>query len=162
MKMSTLALTIFFMLVGNIAAADGLFNRQYKAAMEGNTRLTPAYHVCLTHRALRTLQETRVNCSVADTPAHIGGWESAWQIHEETWLVDEDIVVNSDCSQKVTKTTQTLLSAPQYWPEDDIWNPTSYANSGLTEFNCGDLDYDPLVNRTAEFIYRIIVSYQIQ
>ena len=116
---------------------------------------------CLAHCAIRTIQETRAWCSMSDRPAHIGGWENAWTIHEEIRLIQEEVYVDSTCNETIVNRTETLLNAPLYWPEDDIYNPVPYYESELVDFDCGDYEYDPTTNETEPFVYRIVAGYKI-
>ena len=134
---------------------------EYVPAEEIEARFTPMFHRCMAHCGVRTVQETRVYCTVSEDPAHIGGEGPAWQIHEETWLVEEHITVDTMCRETPQRESAVRLDAPAYWPEDDIWNPTPYEESGLTGFNCADLPYDPDAGRTSTFEYRIVVDYRI-
>ena len=143
------------------ASAQDLYDGLYEAFpdKELGSRLTPMFHRCTAHCGVRKVQETRVYCTVDDGPAHIGGQGPSWQIHEETWLVEEHITVDSMCHETPRHETRTLLAEPQYWPEDDIWDPTPYEETGLAGFNCADLPYNPATGRTADFEYRIVVGY---
>jgi hypothetical protein len=114
----------------------------------------------LVHCAVRTVQETRVWCEPGDRPAHIDGTENAWIRHEETMLVEEEIYIDSQCNETEIRRTETPLVRPIFMPEDDIFNPVPYEESGLTGFDCGDLPFDREANRTEPFIYRIVVEYQ--
>ena len=115
---------------------------------------------CFAQCAIRTVQETRIWCSVSDRPAHIDGWGKTWLFHEEIRLVEEEIYIDSNCNETVLRRNVTVLNSPLYWPEDDIFNPVSYYDSGLADFDCSDHEYNSTTNETEPFIYRIVVEYQ--
>ncbi|MDJ0847964.1 MAG: hypothetical protein QNK04_06295 [Myxococcota bacterium] len=162
--MRKLLVVIALASLGGAASAEASPHGAYRAfALETReTRLTPAAHACLPHRAVRSVQETRVHCEVVDHPAHIGGEGPSWQIHEETGLVEEHISVDTLCQETLRRRSVTSIAEPRYWPEDDIWNPTPYEESGLASFNCADLPYDPATNTTDDFVKRIVYDLTME
>jgi hypothetical protein len=155
-------LLVTVVLLGSLSAgAQNLYDGLYEAFHDEKLaeRFTPTAHQCIAHCGRRTVQETRVRCTVVDRPAHIGGEGPSWEIHEETWLVEEHISVDTQCNETVRHRSETQLAAPQYWPEDDIWNPVPYEETGLASFNCADLPFNRETNQTSWFTYRIVVGY---
>ncbi len=143
------------------AGAQDLYDGLYQAFPDDTAkgRFTPQRHRCAAHCGVRTVQETRVHCTVVDGPAHKGGEGPSWQIHEETWLVEEHITVDTLCRETPRSEIAVRLDEPTYVPENDIWNPTPYEESGLASFNCADLPYDRNSGRTSMSTYRIVVGY---
>ena len=168
MKPLVMWLLVGLVLLNGQAFGYELYGGRYETIFPAKVkRLTPAVHYCFPHCATRTVQETRVTCSLGE-PTEVeldvpipDELRAVWVIHEENWLLEERVDVNLTCQELVTPLHATQLTQPQYWSEDDIWNPVSYYDTPLYQFNCGNLQYDPQANQTETFIYRIVVGYRI-